>query len=106
MSDINVVMSFTLGTQQKSFITNEFIFVVITFLILILGIIKIEYDHIKSTNTNDYKPARHTRFECAICLQSIESNCRILKCRHAFHDTCINRWLNIDRKCPTCKMYV
>lgn len=47
---------------------------------------------------------------CMICLENIHSNARckeeeerVLKCRHAFHSECIERWLELKHNCPLCR---
>lgn len=43
--------------------------------------------------------------ECSICLGQLEENdlVRRLTCRHYFHSSCIDRWLEDHRTCPLCK---
>jgi len=46
--------------------------------------------------------------ECPICMTNIVEDSRILSCNHAFHASCIGRWLDEDaceakRSCPTCR---
>jgi len=45
---------------------------------------------------------------CAICLESFEEgvNLRTLWCRHCFHVTCIDRWLEDQDECPVCRKTV
>ena len=46
---------------------------------------------------------------CSICLDSIEGqdSQRVLKCKHRFHNECINRWLsNHKTTCPMCRKQV
>lgn len=47
---------------------------------------------------------------CTICLENINSNAsckeeeeRVLKCRHAFHSECIERWFKVKHNCPLCR---
>ena len=41
---------------------------------------------------------------CAICLDKITDNFSILncKCKIMYHSKCIEKWLLINKKCPTC----
>lgn len=47
---------------------------------------------------------------CQICLDEIEKkeingdNFIFLPCAHGFHINCINKWLEINSKCPICKI--
>jgi len=43
---------------------------------------------------------------CMVCLSDYEADeeCRILKCRHAFHKECVDHWLSQGRNsCPACR---
>ncbi|WVQ77628.1 hypothetical protein IAR50_007316 [Cryptococcus sp. DSM 104548] len=43
---------------------------------------------------------------CLVCLSDYEpdDNCRILACRHAFHQECVDHWLTQGRNsCPACR---
>ncbi|CAA7389078.1 unnamed protein product [Spirodela intermedia] len=45
--------------------------------------------------------------ECAICLSTVEEGdeMRELKCRHAFHRSCMDEWLDYGRStCPLCRV--
>ena len=41
---------------------------------------------------------------CAICLADLVDGdaMRVLKCRHCFHQACIDRWLEFKTQCPMC----
>lgn len=41
--------------------------------------------------------------ECAICLDNIQSGAVKQQCDHAFHKSCINRWLDTCITCPICR---
>lgn len=44
--------------------------------------------------------------QCTICLDSLQGEhaCQILKCGHAFHKNCINKWLELSQgRCSVCK---
>jgi hypothetical protein len=40
--------------------------------------------------------------ECVICLQQLTAKVHTLACLHAFCDICIDRWLDINNRCPIC----
>lgn len=43
--------------------------------------------------------------KCPICCEKIENNFIILscQCRNLYHTHCINKWIEIDNSCPTCR---
>ncbi|KAK7161217.1 hypothetical protein R3I94_004030 [Phoxinus phoxinus] len=45
---------------------------------------------------------------CAVCIEDYKPNdvVRILPCRHVFHKTCVDPWLQDHRTCPMCKMNI
>ena len=43
---------------------------------------------------------------CLVCLEDWKDNddCRVLACRHAFHTTCVDRWMSSSSNtCPMCR---
>ena len=44
---------------------------------------------------------------CPVCLDDFEDGHKVkmLPCGHAFHASCIDHWLKINRACPMCKQY-
>jgi hypothetical protein len=44
--------------------------------------------------------------ECTICLQNIDTDEVVTQCFHAFHHSCLNRWIAVKRECPTCRAAV
>lgn len=41
---------------------------------------------------------------CSICLENIEKRKKkTLKCKHTFHNTCVNEWLKVSTTCPVCR---
>jgi hypothetical protein len=42
---------------------------------------------------------------CSVCLEDISRGqpARALRCGHAFHRACIDRWLRSSRVCPVCR---
>ncbi|GIY18365.1 hypothetical protein CDAR_410261 [Caerostris darwini] len=42
--------------------------------------------------------------ECSVCLDTTRrKKMKCLPCRHAFHQLCINEWLEKNRRCPICR---
>jgi hypothetical protein len=43
--------------------------------------------------------------KCSICLETIKSGTtiRILKCKHNYHQACLDNWLRINNTCPICR---
>lgn len=43
--------------------------------------------------------------QCSICLNQINNGSEIgtLVCGHTYHYSCIERWLNTNQSCPTCR---
>jgi hypothetical protein len=42
---------------------------------------------------------------CAVCLDTMEEGAevRVLRCKHEFHRSCVDRWLQGSTLCPMCK---
>lgn len=40
---------------------------------------------------------------CSICVESIEKDAYMTGCYHLFHTTCISKWLERNKTCPTCR---
>ena len=45
---------------------------------------------------------------CAICLEAFQTTDTVamLACHHIFHPPCIERWAQLKRKCPLCKLAI
>ena len=41
--------------------------------------------------------------ECAICLESNLEPLKTLRCKHTFHEKCVNIWLSNHVTCPMCR---
>ena len=44
--------------------------------------------------------------ECAICLDTINDEFKLLHCNHYFHQECIDIWLKNHNTCPYCRTMV
>ena len=42
---------------------------------------------------------------CSVCQYDIDSGLE-LHCRHAFHDECINAWIDRQSTCPVCRVEI
>jgi len=42
---------------------------------------------------------------CSICMEAYKKGDKLkqLPCKHEFHDSCIDRWLNLKNACPLCR---
>ncbi|MBA3722303.1 MAG: E3 ubiquitin protein ligase [Parachlamydiaceae bacterium] len=44
---------------------------------------------------------------CAICItdfdRGVVNNCMKLKCGHIYHKACVEKWVELKEKCPSCK---
>ncbi len=47
---------------------------------------------------------KHT-YNCAICMEDMTADniAIIVECGHKFHKSCIDKWSEINKKCPHCK---
>jgi|SRR5690606_12359895 len=43
---------------------------------------------------------------CGICREELMSNVRVLECKHVFHESCINDWINRCATCPFCRSII
>ena len=50
-----------------------------------------------------WKPGSEPKEQCTICLENILSECKLLKCKHKFHKTCIKEWFKTSDTCPVCR---
>mmetsp|Transcript_16775 Transcript_16775/g.27550 ORF Transcript_16775/g.27550 Transcript_16775/m.27550 type:complete len:291 (-) Transcript_16775:87-959(-) len=64
-------------------------------------------DTINSLQQQQFRPASMSKEDavCVICLGEYEVGeyVRTLPCKHAYHSSCIDRWLIINRNCPLCQ---
>lgn len=52
-----------------------------------------------------WRPSVCKATSCSICYEdfSIANRVKILaECGHEYHDTCINKWLENEKRCPVC----
>ena len=48
-------------------------------------------------------PTCQSNDDCVICLAPLKHAAVKLPCGHAFHASCIRRWLASEATCPTCR---
>ncbi|CAD8185966.1 unnamed protein product [Paramecium octaurelia] len=49
------------------------------------------------------------KVECSICLKLVIENeiaSQIRECKHTFHQLCLQKWYNINNKCPLCRQQI
>jgi hypothetical protein len=55
---------------------------------------------------NYWRPLDADReYECVICMDSVEAAQRymITPCNHAFHQPCLEQWMEVKMQCPVCR---
>lgn len=59
----------------------------------------------KFTVPMNYSKESEKEETCTVCLSDFEENenIRKLRCNHIFHPECIEKWLDINKKCPMCR---
>lgn len=45
---------------------------------------------------------------CAVCFENFEvGDCTmILQCKHDYHESCIDKWLQSEKRCPVCNLQI
>lgn len=43
--------------------------------------------------------------QCAVCMDAIKSNAKMIRCGHTFHKTCIDKWVRRSPTCPICRAH-
>nr|CAH7728880.1 unnamed protein product [Callosobruchus chinensis] len=55
-------------------------------------------------DSEDENDSQKRRDNCTICLRRLKGRrLRQLRCKHEFHEHCINVWLNNSNTCPNCR---
>ncbi|CAH1987568.1 unnamed protein product [Acanthoscelides obtectus] len=58
-------------------------------------------------DSEDDDDLRRRPGKCTICLTNLKGrSIKQLKCRHQFHERCINGWLTSNNTCPNCRMHI
>lgn len=61
----------------------------------------IDLTHDDDDNNDDIDDHRR---QCCICLEIMTpGSMEYLPCMHAFHNSCVTRWLDANGSCPVCK---
>jgi hypothetical protein len=50
--------------------------------------------------------AKGTEGTCGVCLSNMEENDELTpmtQCVHIYHSTCVDKWLDMNHTCPTCR---
>jgi hypothetical protein len=53
-----------------------------------------------------WEPYNGEQVECSICLDCTAMGLVILKCKHVYHEMCIEEWLKVKTQCPLCRVNV
>ena len=48
-------------------------------------------------------PAGAAQTDCVICMTPLSSPHMVAPCNHAFHESCLSRWMDVKLECPTCR---
>ncbi|TRY54076.1 hypothetical protein DNTS_034499 [Danionella cerebrum] len=113
--NITVAMHISIGTRnlQKYVSRTSVVFVSISFIVLmIISLAWLVFYYIQRfryANARDRNQEADSEFDnCAVCIEDYKPNdvVRILPCRHVFHKSCVDPWLQDHRTCPMCKMNI
>ncbi|VEN34983.1 unnamed protein product [Callosobruchus maculatus] len=59
---------------------------------------------ISPDDSEDENEIQRRRGNCSICLRNLKGGrLKQLRCKHEFHENCINVWLNNHNTCPNCR---
>lgn len=53
----------------------------------------------------NWRPGNTNVKSCAICYEDFGDNQKVKflrECKHEYHETCINKWLENEKRCPVC----
>jgi len=105
---IDYVFEFELMNIILDIITSN-LCVVLTCIVcaLLISIRTITLLIIKYNKYNLYQKINKHTHTCSICLNDINiSNYIELKCKHQFHNACIDNWFIRKRSCPNCRYVI
>lgn len=68
-------------------------------------VVALDKDDLDKLQVAMYADFEHDRDVCSVCFEKfIDSDiCRELKCKHLYHQICIDKWLNEHITCPVCR---
>lgn len=70
------------------------------------GLTQTEIKNLKTITVTDEMVSSLEEESCSICLDSFSVNMtvrKLTKCKHVFHQQCIDQWLARKGECPNCK---
>ena len=73
---------------------------------VIVGLDRADLDKLRVAIYTDFEERdKHDRDMCSVCFEKfIDSDiCRELKCKHLYHQNCIDTWLDEHITCPVCR---
>jgi hypothetical protein len=73
---------------------------------VIVGLDKADLDKLRLAIYTEFEDRdKHDRDMCSVCFEKlIDSDiCRELKCKHLYHQNCIDKWLDEHITCPVCR---
>jgi hypothetical protein len=95
-------LSFAAGTELGVFFTRILAYFVAVMQADFHCTFPLTLDHVA-------EPAAAEHDECSVCMRDddeAEEWLRVIKCKHAFHKSCLANWLNKTRQdfsCPNCR---
>ncbi|OMJ95431.1 hypothetical protein SteCoe_1196 [Stentor coeruleus] len=57
-----------------------------------------------NNDINSLEIVNDSEEDCPICQDSLESNCRRMRCGHVYHFSCLRPWLRMHNTCPVCRV--
>lgn len=86
-----ILIGITYSLLGRDNFLEEFAAKVCTSLLLVLAAERVQID------------IKEQHGSCSICMEKMNENYIILKCRHYFHEACLWDWAYVKQECPCCK---